>query len=68
MLAGVLWKARSGHWYLLAAGSRQVTAIAATGGVRGRSYGRALTLPAKAGARADLRARLAGGGRLGPLR
>ncbi|MCO8305931.1 hypothetical protein ACFV4E_31890 [Streptomyces hygroscopicus] len=68
VLAGVLWKARSGHWYLLAAGSRQVTAIAATGGVRGRSYGRALTLPAKAGARADLRARLAGGGRLGPLR
>ncbi|GDY53025.1 hypothetical protein SVIO_036480 [Streptomyces violaceusniger] len=45
MLAGVLWKARSGHWYLLAAGSRQVTGIVATGGVRGRSYGRGLTLP-----------------------
>ncbi|TMU97485.1 hypothetical protein [Streptomyces sp. DASNCL29] len=68
VLAGVLWKARSGHWYLLAAGSRQVTGIVATGGVRGRSYGRGLTLPAKAGARADLRARLANGDRMGSLR
>ncbi|MFE5157384.1 hypothetical protein ACFRNT_02470 [Streptomyces sp. NPDC056697] len=68
VLAGVLWKARSGRWYLLAAGSRQVTGIVATGGVRGRGYGRGLTLPAKAGARADLRARLADGGRLSPLR
>ncbi|MCC4320992.1 hypothetical protein [Streptomyces malaysiensis] len=68
VLAGVLWKARSGHWYLLAAGSRQVTGIVATGGVRGRSYGRGLILPAKAGARADLRARLMNGDRMGPLR
>lgn len=68
VLAGVLWKARSGHWYLLAAGSRQVTRITATGAVRGRAYGRALTLPAKAGARADLEARLRNGDRLGALR
>ncbi|MET7932069.1 hypothetical protein [Streptomyces sp. NPDC005322] len=68
VLAGVLWKARSGHWYLLAAGSRQVTRITATGAVRGRAYGRALTLPAKAGARADLKARLRNGDRLGALR
>ncbi|MET7762161.1 hypothetical protein ABZS71_09020 [Streptomyces sp. NPDC005393] len=68
VLAGVLWKARSGHWYLLAAGSRQVATITATGAVRGRTYGRALTLPAKAGAHADLKARLRNGDRLGALR
>ncbi|MGW2324394.1 hypothetical protein ACWC5C_01365 [Streptomyces sp. NPDC001700] len=68
VLAGVLWKARSGRWFLLAAGSRQVTAIAASGGVRGRSAGRALTTPAKPGARATLKARLTGGGHLNGLR
>ncbi|MFI0778903.1 hypothetical protein [Streptomyces sp. NPDC021212] len=68
VLAGVLWKARSGHWFLLAAGSRQVTAIAASGGVHGRSHGRALTVPAKPGAHATLKARLTNGTHLGPLR
>ena len=68
VLAGVLWKARSGHWFLLAAGSRQVTAITASGGVHGRSHHRALTVPTKPGAHATLKARLKNGGRLGPLR
>ncbi|MFI0819090.1 hypothetical protein ACH4TX_24080 [Streptomyces sp. NPDC021098] len=68
VLAGVLWKARSGHWFLLAAGSRQVTAITATGGVRARSGHRALTAPAKPGAHATLKARMADGTRLGALR
>ncbi|WP_431773367.1 hypothetical protein [Streptomyces cucumeris] len=67
VLAGVLWKSQSGRWYLLAAGSRQVTSIAASGGVRGRAWGRELTLPATAGAHADLKARLADGDRLDSL-
>ncbi|MFF3641934.1 hypothetical protein [Streptomyces sp. NPDC002564] len=32
VLAGVRWKSRAGTWYLLAAGSRQVASITATGG------------------------------------
>ncbi|WP_055550947.1 hypothetical protein [Streptomyces sp. NBRC 110028] len=68
VLAGVLWKARSGHWFLLAAGSRQVHGIAASGGVRGRSHGRALTVPVKPGAHATLTARLRNGARLDALR
>ncbi|RNG17932.1 hypothetical protein [Streptomyces botrytidirepellens] len=68
VLAGVLWKARSGRWFLLAAGSRQVTGITASGGVRGRSYHRALTVPAKPGAHATLKGRLRNGGHLSSLR
>ncbi|WP_421107810.1 hypothetical protein [Streptomyces sp. NEAU-S77] len=68
VLAGVLWKARSGRWFLLAAGSRQVTGIVASGGVRGRSHGRALTLRAKPGAHATLKGRLTNGTRLDALR
>lgn len=68
VLTGVLWKARSGRWFLLAAGSRQVTGITASGGVRGRSYGRALTVRAKPGAHATLKGRLRNGNRLTALR
>jgi len=45
-----------------------VTAIAASGGVRGRSHNRALTVPAKPGAHATLKARLTNGTRLDSLR
>ncbi|MFH8587740.1 hypothetical protein ACH4GP_25635 [Streptomyces celluloflavus] len=76
VLAGVLWKATGGHpgghpdgrWWLLAAGSEQVTSITATGGVRGQAAGRFLAVPAKAGDRAELTARLADGERLTTLR
>ncbi|MEU6989103.1 hypothetical protein ABZ953_00370 [Streptomyces sp. NPDC046465] len=34
VLAGVRWKSRGGSWYLLAAGSKDVASITATGGVR----------------------------------
>ncbi|WP_411140603.1 hypothetical protein [Streptomyces sp. x-80] len=76
VLAGVLWKATGGHpgghpdgrWWLLAAGSEQVTSITATGGVRGQAAGRFLAIPAKAGDRPELTARLADGERLTTLR
>ncbi|MFB6437371.1 hypothetical protein ACFCVY_11390 [Streptomyces sp. NPDC056411] len=67
-LSGVLWKSPAGRWWLLAAGSEQLTSISATGGVRGQAPGRLLSLPAKAGDRAELAGRLANGGRIGALR
>ncbi|MEU9487921.1 hypothetical protein AB0D83_30495 [Streptomyces decoyicus] len=60
-LAGVLWKAPTGQWWMLAAGSSQVTSITATGSVHGRTPGRLLSLPAKAGDRAELKGQLANG-------
>ncbi|WP_431044782.1 hypothetical protein ACQUSR_24590 [Streptomyces sp. P1-3] len=68
VLAGVLWKAQGGQWYVMAAGSRQVTSIASTGAVTGAEAGRVLALPAEAGARPKLRARLADGRLIRPLR
>ncbi|MGW2409700.1 hypothetical protein ACWCXK_35095 [Streptomyces sp. NPDC001739] len=60
-LAGVLWKAPAGQWWLLAAGSDQVRSITASGAVHGTAPGRFLTLPAKAGDNAELAGRLANG-------
>ncbi|MGW7579042.1 hypothetical protein [Streptomyces sp. NPDC054765] len=60
-LAGVLWKAATGQWWLLAAGSGQVTSVTTTGSVHGQAPGRLLTLPAKSGDRAELTGRLANG-------
>ncbi len=68
VLAGVVWKSGTGRWYVLAAGSGDVASITASGGVRGSAEGRVLALPAGPGARADLDARLADGGRLAALR
>ncbi|OMI37852.1 hypothetical protein, partial [Streptomyces sparsogenes] len=59
---------RAGRWYLLAAGSSQVTSVAARGDVRGTAVGRTLTLPAREGDQARLSGRLAGGGRVTALR
>ncbi|TJZ55460.1 hypothetical protein FCH28_08860 [Streptomyces piniterrae] len=67
-LAGVLWKASDGQWWLLAAGSEQITSIRATGGVRGEASGRLLAVRAAAGDRAELVGRLADGGRVEALR
>ncbi|MCZ1015375.1 hypothetical protein [Streptomyces noursei] len=68
VLSGVLWKSTGGRWWLLAAGSEQITSITASGGVRGRTSGRLLAVPASAGARADLTGGLAGGGTVRALR
>lgn len=68
VLAGVLWKARGGQWYVLAAGSTQFASLAATGGVSGSAAGRLLAVPAAQGAKAQLSGRLADGARVGSLR
>ncbi|MFJ8750618.1 hypothetical protein ACIREO_14970 [Streptomyces sp. NPDC102441] len=68
VLAGVLWKSDGGRWYVLAAGSRQFTALTASGGVTGRVAGRLLALPADEGDRPRLDGLLADGSRVGSLR
>ncbi|MGK5632024.1 hypothetical protein [Streptomyces sp. URMC 123] len=68
VLSGVLWKSRAGAWYLLAAGSEQVSSISLTGGVRGTARGRLLTVPARPGSRAVLTGTLADGTRITALR
>ncbi|MFE1750034.1 hypothetical protein ACFW88_05730 [Streptomyces anandii] len=68
VLAGVLWKSGAGDWYLLAAGSRDTESIDASGGVRGASQGHLLAVAATRGAQAALKATLADGRSIGPLR
>ncbi|MFE0647587.1 hypothetical protein ACFVZH_03215 [Streptomyces sp. NPDC059534] len=68
VLAGVLWQAPGGGWYVLAAGSPEFTALEVSGGVRGRSDGPLLAVRAKAGARADLDGTLEDGTRRSALR
>ncbi|AJE86033.1 MULTISPECIES: hypothetical protein [Streptomyces] len=68
VLAGVLWKSEAGNWYLLAAGSADVTSVRAAGGVTGRGAGNLLALPASQGARAKITGRLADGSSLAPLK
>ncbi|MFI8263744.1 hypothetical protein [Streptomyces sp. NPDC085665] len=46
LLAATLWRAPSGHGYQLAAGSREVAEITATGSLHTRTTGRTLTVPA----------------------
>lgn len=67
VMAGVMWQSPAGKWYLLAAGSRDVTSITAAGGVKARGTGPALTAPAARGARATLTATTASGLTLHPL-
>ncbi|MFE0475705.1 hypothetical protein ACFW2V_29295 [Streptomyces sp. NPDC058947] len=68
VLAGVLWKAKAGDWYLLAAGSRATASIRATGGVDGAASGSLLTVSAEQGAQAELKGTLKDGRSLGGLR
>ncbi|WP_314172561.1 hypothetical protein [Streptomyces winkii] len=66
-LAGTLWRSGTGERYLVAAGSRKVTGIRATGksgGPSGTSQGRRLALPAEKGAKAKLSAWLSNGEKL----
>ncbi|MGP3633896.1 hypothetical protein ACTU45_11095 [Streptomyces sp. 24-1644] len=68
VLAGVLWKSAGGRWYVVAAGSREFASLSTSGGVVGSSPGRLLTVPARAGDRAELNGLLADGRRVGSLR
>ncbi|MFJ2933439.1 hypothetical protein ACIO8G_11760 [Streptomyces sp. NPDC087219] len=68
VLAGVLWQAPGGGWYVLAAGSPDFTALETSGGVKGRSDGPLLAVKAAAGARADLDGTLPDGTRVRALR
>ncbi|MFK8846263.1 hypothetical protein [Streptomyces sp. Ac-502] len=67
-LAGVVWKAPGGQWWLVAAGSGQLTEVSASGGTTGRAAGPQLAVPAAAGARAELSGRLRSGERVRGLR
>ncbi|NUK06331.1 hypothetical protein HRW20_35965, partial [Streptomyces lunaelactis] len=58
VLAGVLWKSRTGSWYVLAAGSEQFASLTTSGGVDGSAEGHLLAVRAKEGARAELNGRL----------
>ena len=52
VLAGVLWKSRGGNWFVLAAGSPQVSSVTLSGGMSGTEKGNLLAVRAKEGARA----------------
>nr|WP_245641083.1 hypothetical protein [Streptomyces megasporus] len=67
VLSGVLWKAPSDTWYLLAAGSDEVASISVTGGVTHDAVGRTLAVAVERGVRAELSASLVDGGRLAAL-
>ncbi|WP_405944817.1 hypothetical protein [Streptomyces sp. NBC_00932] len=67
VLAGAKWKSGSGRWYLLAAGSREVRRIDATGGVRATADGTTLAVRAGKDDRAVMSARLANGDTLKAL-
>ncbi|KUJ54577.1 hypothetical protein ACZ90_66385 [Streptomyces albus subsp. albus] len=68
VLAGVRWRSRDGRWYVLAAGSPEVVSVASAGQARGSAAGRLLAVPTRAGAHAELRARLMDGRLIRPLR
>ncbi|MEU6812740.1 hypothetical protein ABZ920_27935 [Streptomyces sp. NPDC046831] len=68
VLAGVLWKGRTGSWYLLAAGDGDTASISATGEVTGSTQGNLLTVRGKRGAQVSLKGVLEDGTPLGVLR
>ncbi|TFE38473.1 hypothetical protein E3E14_28280 [Streptomyces sp. ICN441] len=68
LLAGVLWRSRTGTWYVLAAGSGDVASVRASGGVTGGAEGNHLVVPARQGVRVELGGRLADGTRIPALR
>ncbi|WP_329542765.1 hypothetical protein [Streptomyces sp. NBC_01358] len=68
VLAGTRWRAPSGDWYVLAAGSRAVSRIEATGAVRDSAAGRTLAVRAPRDAPVELTARLREGGSLTAVR
>ncbi|MFI5817900.1 hypothetical protein ACIA8I_01885 [Streptomyces rishiriensis] len=68
VLAGVLWKSKGGHWYLLAAGDKETASVRSTGAVRGSGRGNLLTVAAKQGAQAGLEGELRDGRPISGLR
>ncbi|MEE1939929.1 hypothetical protein V1L54_11010 [Streptomyces sp. TRM 70361] len=67
VLGGVLWKAPSGTWYLLAAGSEEVRSITVTGDLTHSESGPQLALAAEEDTRVEITAELTDGGRLAAL-
>ncbi|MEV1009046.1 hypothetical protein [Streptomyces sp. NPDC049881] len=67
VLSGVLWRSPADAWYLVAAGSDEVTSLRASGGVTGEADGRTLALPAEEGAQAELTGTLGEDGTLAML-
>ncbi|OKK08229.1 hypothetical protein AMK26_04220 [Streptomyces sp. CB03234] len=71
VLAGGLWQAPGGQWYMLAAGSPQVTSVAVSGGVTGGVDGGrllAVPVPGKPGKQVELTGRLEDGTKISSLR
>lgn len=68
VLAGVLWKAQGGSWYLLAAGSRDTASVRTTGGVEASAQGALLTAETEQGAQAELKGTLESGRAISGLR
>ncbi|CCB74054.1 MULTISPECIES: hypothetical protein [Streptomycetaceae] len=68
VLAGVLWKSPAKRWYLLAAGSPEVTSVTASGGAGRTASGHTLTAPAQPSERPAITGRLADGGTLPALK
>ncbi|AUH44519.1 hypothetical protein [Streptomyces sp. CMB-StM0423] len=64
VLASTDWRAPSGDWYLLAAGSRDVRDLEATGDVTASAEGPTLAKRAEKGVRARVTGRVEGGGSL----
>ncbi|MER5884102.1 hypothetical protein ABT160_09755 [Streptomyces sp. NPDC001941] len=64
VLAGTRWKAPSGQWYVLAAGSRHIAAVETSGAVTARSPGALLAAKAPPEGAFALSARLDQGGTL----
>ncbi|MFE7315768.1 hypothetical protein ACFU7T_22200 [Streptomyces sp. NPDC057555] len=68
VLSDVHWQAKSGKWYLLAAGSSEVAGIDVTGGARAAADAATLAAPAAQGAPAQVTGRLRDGRPLRALR
>ncbi|MFH8724613.1 hypothetical protein [Streptomyces termitum] len=68
VVAGALWQAPGGGWYVLAAGGPDVASLEVTGGVTARAEGGVLAAKAEPGARAELSALLEDGRRMPALK
>ncbi|WDT54787.1 hypothetical protein [Streptomyces sp. G7(2002)] len=62
VVGDIHWRAKSGKWYLLAAGSQEVGGLDATGGVRATAAERTLAAPAGPDTPAEVVGRLRSGG------
>ncbi|GAA2490978.1 hypothetical protein GCM10010393_23510 [Streptomyces gobitricini] len=70
-LAGALWRSKDGKWWMLAAGSPQVTSVAVAGGATGGVEDDrllAVELPGKPGKQVELTGRLEDGTKITSLR